>query len=283
MNPRLVLFGMATATVTVPLSGDGLHSLGPSLPLALILAFALHALLLFVLPRRRWALWKIALWLICLACCWRGLAVSKAPVPFCSAVLLEGTPLIALSQRLRKPMPFDNHDDRTTQPPQSGLALQRRPAPMAPSLRRADPQAAFPRSAFELPWSHEAKLRDQARKLTLQADFDVFRSDLNSLRAAREAFGRVAAQCEAETAAFEMRCRQETHRYEIVSRDHLDLAQRFMAKLEAFEAFRGRPGASPEMIDAMKERALEEFVACMNRISKIDAKLPDSKPVRGNS
>ena len=37
------------------------------------------------------------------------------------------------------------------------------------------------------------------------------------------------------------------------------------------------------MIDAMKERALQEFVACMNRTSKIDAKLPDPQPTRRNS
>ena len=141
-------------------------------------------------------------------------------------------------------MPFANDDERPTQPPQTGHALQRRPTPAtSPSLRRADPQAAFPRNTFELPWSRESKLRDEAHKLTLQADFDVFRSDLDALRAAREAFGRAAAQSEAETAAFEMRCRQETRRYEIVNRDHLDLAHRFMAQLEAYETFQ-RPSRS---------------------------------------
>jgi hypothetical protein len=41
-----------------------------------------------------------------------------------------------------------------------------------------------------------------------------------------------------------------------------------VAQLEAIENFRGR--LTPEILDALKERALNEFTARMNRASKAD-------------
>jgi hypothetical protein len=46
------------------------------------------------------------------------------------------------------------------------------------------------------------------------------------------------------------------------------MSRQFVAQLEAIENFRGR--LTPEILDALKERALNEFTARMNRASKAD-------------
>jgi hypothetical protein len=136
---------------------------------------------------------------------------------------------------------------------------------------RSDPNRVVATRPFELPWSPEARVRSQARAAALEARLDIFRDDLRSIRIANEVLNRAAtmrAVEAAETAIFEIRCLGETARFAILNRTHLEMTQHFLAQIEAIEGFRGR--VSNEIIDALKERALAEFTARMNRASKAD-------------
>jgi hypothetical protein len=136
---------------------------------------------------------------------------------------------------------------------------------------RSDPEQVVPGRSFELPWSPEARTRAQARELSLQARLDIFRDDLRAIRIANEVLNRAAtmrAVEAAESAIFEIRCLGETARFAILNRTHLEMTWQFLNQLESIEAFRGR--VSTEILDALKERALNEFSARMNRASKAD-------------
>lgn len=136
---------------------------------------------------------------------------------------------------------------------------------------RADPDQVSPNRRFELPWSREAQARSRARDLSLEARLDIFRDDLRAIRIANEVLNRAAtmrAVEAAETAIFEIRTLGETARFAILNRTHLEMTRHFVVQLESIETFRGR--LSPEVLDALKERALNEFTARMNRASKAD-------------
>jgi len=136
---------------------------------------------------------------------------------------------------------------------------------------RSDPDRVAAKPARFWPWSREARTRDAARDLSVQARLDIFKDDLRLIRIAREVLGRAAtmrAVQAAETAIFEIQCLGETARFAIINRTQLEMTQQFTAQLEAIEDFRGR--VTPEILDALKERALAEFSNRMNRASKSD-------------
>jgi hypothetical protein len=137
--------------------------------------------------------------------------------------------------------------------------------------RRSDPERVAPSRPLQSHWSREARARSRARDLALEARLDVFQDDLRAIRIANEVLNRAAtmrAVEAAETAIFEIRCSGETARFSILNRTHLAMTRCFLRQLEMYESFRGQ--ASPEVIDALKERALNEFTARMNRASKSD-------------
>jgi hypothetical protein len=53
------------------------------------------------------------------------------------------------------------------------------------------------------------------------------------------------------------------------------MTRQFLDQLESIETFRGR--VSTEILDALKERALNEFTARMNRASKADVEFSKSE------
>ena len=161
---------------------------------------------------------------------------------------------------------MSNSGDQAPLPPSVVQSIE---AVHADLRRRADPLRALERRRFETPWSPEAKARAEARSAVLTLKLDVFRDDLASVRATAHSLSAASAAIASEatrTAIFELRCAGETRRFTILSRAHADLAAIFMAQIERCESFRGR--TSTEVLDAMKERSFEEFVAAMNRISQ---------------
>lgn len=146
---------------------------------------------------------------------------------------------------------------------------------------RSDPDRVVAGRGPHLPWSREGRARLEARQASLQARLDIFRDDLRAIRIANEVLNRAAtmrAVEAAETAIFEIRCAGETARLAILNRTHLEMTRQFLAQLEAIEGFRGR--VSAEVLDALKERALNEFCARMNRASKADVEFSKSEILR---
>lgn len=146
---------------------------------------------------------------------------------------------------------------------------------------RSDPDRVVPGGAPLLPWSRAARARGEARQASLQARLDIFRDDLRAIRIANEVLNRAASMRAveaAETAIFEIRCAGETARLAILNRAHLEMTRQFLAQLETIEGFRGR--VSAEVLDALKERALNEFCTRMNRASKADVEFSKSEILR---
>lgn len=146
---------------------------------------------------------------------------------------------------------------------------------------RSDPDRVIPGKAVEFPWSRETRARSKARDLSIEARLDVFKDDLRAIRIANEVLNRAAtmrAVEAAEAAIFEIRCLGETARFTILNRTHLDMTRQFLEQLESIESFRGR--VSNEILDALKERALNEFTARMNRASKADVEFSKTEILR---
>ena len=136
---------------------------------------------------------------------------------------------------------------------------------------RSDPNRVAPSGPVSWPWSREARARSQAQDLSLQARLDIFKDDLRAIRIANEVLNRAAtmrAVEAAESSIFEIRCLGETARFAILNRTHLEMTRQFLVQIETLEGFRGR--VTPEILDALKERALNEFTGRMNRASKAD-------------
>ena len=134
--------------------------------------------------------------------------------------------------------------------------------------RLMDPSRVAPEA---MPWTPEGRARNEARKAGLQARLDLFKDDLTAIRKANEALSRaqtMRALEAAEAAVFEIRTLGETLRFTILNRAHLAMSIEFAAQLERFEGLRGR--LPVQILEALKERALEEFTARMNRASKSD-------------
>ena len=142
---------------------------------------------------------------------------------------------------------------------------------------RSDPNRVASSESVSLPWSREGRARSQARDLSLQARLDIYKDDLRAIRIANEVLNRSAtmrAVEAAESAIFEIRCLGETTRFAILNRTHLEMTQQFLSHLECLESFRDRVTA--EILDALKERALNEFADRMNRASKSDIEFSKS-------
>lgn len=136
---------------------------------------------------------------------------------------------------------------------------------------RADPARVVPGGGITLPWSDAARVRGRAREAAFEARLDIFRDDLRAIRIANEVLNRAStmrAVEAAETAIFEIRTIGETTRLAIGNRAQLEMTRQFVEQLDAIERFRGR--LTPEIVDALKERALNEFTDRMNRASKAD-------------
>jgi hypothetical protein len=143
---------------------------------------------------------------------------------------------------------------------------------------RSDPNRVIPGKPIELPWSREARARSKAREMSIEARLEIFKDDLRAIRIANEVLNRaetMRAVEAAEAAIFEIRCIGETARFAILNRTHLDMTRQFLDQLENIESFRGR--VSNEILDALKERALNEFTARMNRASKSDVEFSKSE------
>ena len=140
---------------------------------------------------------------------------------------------------------------------------------------RSDPGSVV--KSGVLPWSADARTRAAAKKLATEARLDIFQDDLQALRSVKQILNRAAtarANEAVQTVVFEIRCAAEAARYALLNRAQLEITRHFVAQLEAYDAYRGR--VSPEMLDALKERALVEYSNRMNRTSKCDAGLPAS-------
>lgn len=136
---------------------------------------------------------------------------------------------------------------------------------------RSDPDRVIPAKPLDMPWSREVRARSKARDMSMEARLDIFKDDLRAIRIANEVLNRAAtmrAVEAAEAAIFEIRCFGETARLAILNRTHLEMTRQFIEQLEFIELYRER--ISNEILDALKERALNEFTARMNRASKSD-------------
>jgi hypothetical protein len=146
---------------------------------------------------------------------------------------------------------------------------------------RSDPDRVIRGKPVEFPWSRAARARSKARDLSIEARLDIFKDDLRAIRIANEVLNRAAtmrAVEAAEAAIFEIRCMGETARFTILNRAHLEMTRQFLEQLESIESFRGR--VSNEILDALKERALNEFTTRMNRSSKADVEFSKSEIMR---
>jgi hypothetical protein len=146
---------------------------------------------------------------------------------------------------------------------------------------RSNPDRVAQGGLFSLPWSSEARARSEARQASLRARLDIFRDDLRAIRIANEVLNRAATMRAieaAETAIFEIRCVGEAARLAILNRAQLAMTRQWLSQLEAIESFRGR--ISAEVLDALKERSLNEFCERMNRASKADVEFTKSEILR---
>jgi hypothetical protein len=137
--------------------------------------------------------------------------------------------------------------------------------------RAADPSARVGSTRFAWPWSQKAGAVRRARAANLEAQLQIYLDDLNAIRTARQALSRVTAFRAieaAETAIFELRVRGETLRHAILARGHAELTARFAAQLPEIHALHENKNISPEMLDALRERALSELTESMKAASK---------------
>ena len=134
---------------------------------------------------------------------------------------------------------------------------------------RADPDRVAAKSSRLWPWSREAKARNTAQELSVQARLDIFKDDLRSIRIARPKPRCDDAGC---SSCGDRHFRDSMPRRDGAIFDHQPNAagddRAIHVQLEAIEGFRGR--VTPEILDALKERALTEFSNRMNRASKAD-------------
>jgi hypothetical protein len=142
--------------------------------------------------------------------------------------------------------------------------------------QRSDPNQVACRRSFDWPWSAEALARARARALALEARVEIFRDNLRAIRTAHEVLNRAAtarAVEAAETAVLDIHAQGESARLGIINRVHLEMAREFLFQLDHLDSLRGRLPA--EVLDALRERALNEFTARMNRAARPDPTAAD--------
>lgn len=138
--------------------------------------------------------------------------------------------------------------------------------------RLADPCHRLDSSPFRWPWSERAAAIRAAKRASRKAQLDVFLDDLNSIRAARQAISRVSALRAieaAECAIFEDRAQAEVFRHSVLADAHRQITERFTAEIARLHG-QGQP-LSPEMADALRERALNELTESMKAVSRARA------------
>lgn len=146
---------------------------------------------------------------------------------------------------------------------------------------RADPARVVPDARVSLPWSESTRVRARARDAAHEARLDIFRDDLRAIRIANEVLNRAAtmrAVEAAETAIFEIRTLGEAVRLAILNRTQMDMTRQFIQQIDKIDGFLG--SVSPEIVDALKERALSEFTDRMNRASKADVEFSRAEILR---
>lgn len=128
------------------------------------------------------------------------------------------------------------------------------------------------------PWSKAGR---EAEELRRKAELDLFRCTLETVRQARQALDQaigLRAVEAAEAMVFEIRAQGESRRYQLTSAAHREMTLGFLDHLQWIEQQRAH--LSPEMLDALKQRALAELTNSMNRLSKSSIEF-DRKPFLG--
>lgn len=131
------------------------------------------------------------------------------------------------------------------------------------------------------PWPWSTKAGREAEELRRQAELDLFRCTLETVRHARQALDQAVglqALEAAEAFVFEVRVHGERLRFQLTTAAHRDWTTQFLDHLKWVEQQRAHCPA--EMIDALKQRALAELTAAMNRLSKSAIEF-DRKPFLG--
>jgi hypothetical protein len=140
-----------------------------------------------------------------------------------------------------------------------------------------DPRS-YPALGAFWPWSKAGR---EAEELRRQAELDLFRCTLETVRQARQTLDQAAGLRVVEAAeafVFEVRAQGERRRFQLLTDAHREMTVLFLEQLRWIEEQRG--ACSAEMLDALKERALSELTAAMNRLSKSDVEF-DRKPFLG--
>jgi hypothetical protein len=135
-----------------------------------------------------------------------------------------------------------------------------------PELSPPEEEQAF---NIALPWTAEARLRDAAGQMERSTRLDIYRHRLQSMLEAHKALHLAAvdkARLQADTIRHNSSCEQTRLRAEAADREEALLLGAFLKKLEYYETMRDR--LPVEILDALRERALEQFTQRANSLPK---------------
>ena len=136
----------------------------------------------------------------------------------------------------------------------------------------------WPWAKASWPW---AKMSREADDLRRQAELGLYRRTLETICQARRALDQAAGLRVVEAAeafVLEVRSEGERHRFQLLTEVQREMTVLFLDQLRWIEEQRG--ACSSEMLDALKQRALSELTAAMNRLSKSDVEF-DHTPFLG--
>jgi len=161
-------------------------------------------------------------------------------------------------------MPHDGAIDRTTD-------LQQQLSPRVPAVSEgssatSDALTVIPdgpeSTLVEWPWSQAAATRRRVRAATLEASHGIAEDRLAAARRIQATWNELACVRAAEaarTAVLEARADGEAARLSLAFRRLVQMTTTFSTELSALEPFRAALG--DEILDAIRERALNEFAA----------------------
>lgn len=135
--------------------------------------------------------------------------------------------------------------------------------------RTPGPEELYPTRFWEKPDSLESRARERARALDSQSRLDRFGDALEVQRRAQRVlseFQAAQAQDAARLSSVENSCGAELALYSNVNRVHHQMTLEFLRRLSQIEGLREQ--LPPELMDALKERAFEEYTDRVNRASK---------------
>jgi hypothetical protein len=138
--------------------------------------------------------------------------------------------------------------------------------------RAPGPKELYPPRLWGRTDSFESRVREEARSLDLQSRLDRFRDGLEIRRNAHRVLGEFQTVQAKETVRLsisEKRCDAELALYAAVNRVHHQMTMEFLTRLDQIEAL--RPQLPSELLDALKERAFEEYTERVNLASKHSA------------